>query len=46
MGVGLVSGFSVNVCRMVLSNKLDPYECLKEQLNGERYQRIEERLVG
>lgn len=46
MGVGLVSGFSVNVCRMVLSNEIDPYECLKEQLNGERYQRIEERLAG
>ncbi len=37
LGVGLVSGFSVNVCKMVLSGKLDPYECLKEQLNSERY---------
>lgn len=46
MGVGLVSGFSVNVCNMVLSNKLDPYECLKQQLNGERYQVIGERLAG
>ena len=36
-GVGLVSGFSVNVCKMVLSGKLDPYECLKEQLDSERY---------
>ena len=44
MGVGLVSGFSVNVCKMVLSNQLDPYECLKEQLNKERYQLIEERV--
>lgn len=46
MGVGLVSGFSVNVCNMVLSNELDPYKCLKEQLNGERYQVIGERLAG
>lgn len=37
LGVGLVSGFSVNVCQMVLSGKLDPYECLKEQLDSERY---------
>lgn len=37
LGVGLVSGFSVNVCKMVLSGKLDPYECLKEQLDSERY---------
>ena len=46
MGVALVSGFSVNVCSMVLSNQLDPYECLKEQLNRERYQVIEERVAG
>ena len=25
LGVGLVSGFSVNVCSMVLSNELDPF---------------------
>lgn len=37
LGVGLVSGFSVNICQMVLSGKLDPYECLKEQLDSERY---------
>lgn len=37
LGVGLVSGFSVNICKMVLSGKLDPYECLKEQLDSERY---------
>ena len=46
MGVGLVSGFSVNVCNMVLSNQLDPYQCLKEQLNQPRYQVIEERVAG
>ena len=37
LGVGLVSGFSVNICNMVLSGSLDPYECLKEQLDSERY---------
>lgn len=39
-GVALVSGFSVNVCKMVLSNQLDAYACLLEQLNTERYERI------
>ncbi len=37
LGTGLVSGFSVNICKMVLSGRLDPYECLKEQLDSERY---------
>ena len=32
----LVIGFSVNVCNMVLSNELDPYQCLKKVLDGER----------
>ncbi len=39
-GVALVSGFSANVCKMVLSNQLDPYACLLEQLNTERYEQI------
>ena len=37
LGVALVSGFSVNVVNMVMSNKLDPYECLLDVLNSERY---------
>ena len=41
-GVALVSGFSVNVVNMVMSNKLDPYECLLDVLNTERYQPIED----
>lgn len=41
LGVGLVSGFSVNVCRMVLSNELDPFACLKKILEGERYKKVE-----
>lgn len=39
--VALVSGFSPAICKMVLSGKLDPFECLVEQLNSERYQMVE-----
>lgn len=46
LGVGLVSGFSVNVCRMVLSNELDPYTCLKNILDGERYRKVENCLCS
>lgn len=46
LGVGLVSGFSVNVCRMVLSNELDPYACLKNILDGERYRKVENCLCS
>lgn len=45
LGVGLVSGFSPNVCRMVLSNELDPYKNLLNILNGDRYQKIEDLLL-
>lgn len=41
LGVGLVSGFSVNVCNMVLSNELDPYKALKKVLDGQRYAQVE-----
>lgn len=46
LGVALVSGFSVNVCNMVLSNELDPFACLKKVLEGERYQKVEECLCS
>jgi len=46
LGVALVSGFSVNIVNMVMSNKLDPYECLLDVLNVERYQAIEDALNG
>lgn len=36
-GVALVSGFSPNVAKMVMSGKLDPFEALLETLNGQRY---------
>lgn len=41
LGVALVSGFSVNVCKMVLSGELDPYKCLIEQLDADRYDLVE-----
>lgn len=44
LGVALVSGFSQNVANMVMSGKLDPYECLMETLNSERYKPVEKAL--
>lgn len=41
LGVALVSGFSVNIVKMVLSGELDPYKCLIEQLDTERYEPVE-----
>jgi hypothetical protein len=46
LGVVLVSGFSVNIINMIMSNKLDPYECLLEVLNTERYDAIENAVKG
>ena len=40
LGVALVSGFSVNIAKMVTSGKLDPFECLLETLMSERYECI------
>ena len=45
LGVALISGFSTNLAKMVQSNQTDPFECLKEVLNSERYALIEERLT-
>lgn len=44
LGVALVSGFSTNIVKMVMSNKTDPYECLLDTLNTERYAPIGEAL--
>jgi len=44
LGVALVSGFSPAIVKMVLTNAIDPYQCLLEQLNTERYQAIEDAL--
>ena len=46
LGVALVSGFSVNVVKMVMSGKNDPFECLLETLNSERYAPVEKALKG
>lgn len=40
LGVTLVSGFSQNVLKMVMSSKYDPLEVLKEQLDNERYSKV------
>lgn len=42
LGVALVSGFSPTIVKMVLSNSTDPYECLLEQLDDDRYKPVEE----
>lgn len=39
-GVGLVSGFSTNVIKAVLSNELDPYKAIEKILNSSRYENI------
>ena len=45
LGVALVSGFSTNICKMVMSGNTDPYECLLETLNSERYDAVEAALT-
>lgn len=41
-GVALVSGFNPTIYNMVLSDELDPYKCLLNQINAKRYDAIEE----
>lgn len=41
MGLILCSGFSTQIMKMFLSNKLDPYEILMEQINAPRYDAID-----
>lgn len=43
-GIALVSGFSPAIVKMVLSDKLDPYEAMADILNSERYDAIGEAL--
>lgn len=40
MGVTLISGFSINTLNLVMSDILDPYECLVNQLMNKRYEPI------
>lgn len=46
LGVALVSGFSPAITDMVLSGELDPYKCLIDKLNSDRYTPVEEALKG
>ncbi|MDE7205470.1 MAG: DUF2828 family protein [Lachnospiraceae bacterium] len=41
LGVALVSGFSPTITKMVLSNEIDPYKVLAEQLMVPRYDVVE-----
>lgn len=43
-GVALISGFSTNLVKMVMSNETDPWVILKETLDSERYKVIGETL--
>ena len=42
LGVVLMSGYSQNLVKMVMSGETDPYECLVKQLNDKRYDVVEE----
>lgn len=44
LGVALVSGFSPNIADMVMSGKLDPYECLVDKLMSDRYRPVRNAL--
>lgn len=44
LGLILCSGFSVQIMDMFLSNKLDPYEILMEQVNSPRYDAVGEAI--
>ena len=43
-GVVLVSGYSPNAMKMVMSGELDPYKCLVETLMAPRYDAVAEAL--
>ena len=43
-GVTLVSGYSPNIVKMIISGEINPYESLKSILNSDRYKVIEEIL--
>ena len=45
MGVALVSGFSPNVAKMVMSGKLDPMDALLETLSAPRYDAVRKALA-
>lgn len=43
-GVGLISGFNQSIMKMVMSNKVDPYEIIIEQLDAPRYDLVRKAL--
>ena len=45
LGIALISGYSPATIKMVLSGKLDPYECLIETLQSERYTKVYEAIT-
>lgn len=45
-GLVLMSGFSVQLLKMVMSNKTDPYEVLLETLNSPRYDKVRDAIKG
>lgn len=45
-GLILCSGFSVQIMKMFMSNKLDPYEILLETINSPRYDAVAEAVSG
>ena len=46
LGLILCSGFSVQIMKMFMSNKLDPYEILLDTINSPRYDAVEEAVVN
>lgn len=46
LGVVLCSGFSVQLMKMVMSGKTDPYDVLLETINVPRYGAVDEALKG
>ena len=46
LGVALVSGFSPNVAKMVMSSLLDPMAALLDTLNSERYEAVRTALAS
>ena len=46
LGVILVGGFSPAIAKMVLSQRIDPYSALVDQLNDKRYNMVDEALKG
>lgn len=46
LGVGLISGYNQSLLKMVMSQKLDPYEIIIEQLDAPRYDLVRKALAS